>query len=58
MGMGGDFSPNPQYPGKVGYVYNEEAARGLYAHWRRMMTEPDWRTLAPRQVLERMAKQA
>jgi hypothetical protein len=55
MGMGGDFGKNSEYPGRVGYVYNEEAARGMYAHWRRMMTEPDWRTLAPKQSLKRAA---
>lgn len=55
MGLGGKFGGNEKYPGRVGYVYNEEAARGLYAQWRRMMTEPDWRTLAPKEVLKRMA---
>lgn len=55
MGMGGKFGGNDPYPGRTGYVYNEEAARGLYAHWRRMMTEADWRTLAPKQVLKQMA---
>lgn len=38
---------DPDFPGDIGYVYNEENARGFYAHWLRMMTEPGWDTLAP-----------
>lgn len=55
MGMNGQFEQNGKYPGRTGYVYNEEAARGLYEHWRRMMTEPDWSTLAPKPQLEQLA---
>ncbi|HEP8861223.1 SRPBCC family protein [Pseudomonas aeruginosa] len=38
---------NPDFPGKTGYVYNEEAARGFYHQWSRMMSEPSWETLKP-----------
>lgn len=48
MGLGRSTTGNPHYPGMLGYVYNEEAARGLYTHWARMMSEPDWSTLAPK----------
>ena len=45
MGLGRTESDNPDYPGTISYVYSEEAARGLYAQWRRMMTAPDWAAL-------------
>ena len=48
MGKGRSAADNPHYPGSIGYVYNEEAARGLYHQWIRMMTEPDWDTLGPK----------
>lgn len=38
-------SEYPEYPGTISYVYSEEAARGLYAQWVRMMTSPDWAAL-------------
>jgi len=47
MGIGREKPPHPLYPGRLGYVYSENAARGLYTHWTRMMTETDWGTLAP-----------
>lgn len=47
MGLGRARTGNPEYPGRIGYVYGEEAARGMYAHWARMMTEPSWATLKP-----------
>nr|BAK52803.1 biphenyl 2,3-dioxygenase, large subunit [Janibacter sp. TYM3221]BAM76236.1 biphenyl 2,3-dioxygenase, large subunit [Janibacter sp. TYM3221] len=45
MGLGRTDSDNPDYPGTISHVYSEEAARGLYAHWRRMMTSADWAAL-------------
>ncbi|GAB6919769.1 aromatic ring-hydroxylating dioxygenase subunit alpha [Rhodococcus erythropolis] len=36
---------DPDWPGTISYVYSEEAARGFYAHWSRMMTAPDWAAL-------------
>lgn len=47
MGTGGSTEEHPVYPGRIGYVYAEESARGFYAHWQRMLTERDWATLAP-----------
>lgn len=38
---------NPDFPGKTAYVYSEEAARGFYYHWSRMMTEENWDELKP-----------
>lgn len=45
MGIGRDEGSHPDYPGRIGYVYNENAARGLYTHWARMMTSPNWAAL-------------
>jgi len=45
MGIGNDKGGHPDYPGRIGYVYNENAARGLYTHWARMMTSPNWAAL-------------
>ncbi|ASY46862.1 benzene 1,2-dioxygenase (plasmid) [Sphingobium xenophagum] len=47
MGMGMRDTGNPVYPGRTGYVFSEDAARGFYSHWQRMLTEPSWETLAP-----------
>jgi phenylpropionate dioxygenase-like ring-hydroxylating dioxygenase large terminal subunit len=47
MGMGKHRSDHPIYPGRIGYVFAEDAARGFYHHWQRMLTEPGWETLAP-----------
>ncbi len=47
MGLGQSTQKNPNYPGRVGDVYSEDAARGFYTHWMRMMTEPSWDTLKP-----------
>lgn len=48
MGLGGSRPGHELFPGRIGHVYSEEAARGLYSHWARMMTEPSWETLGPR----------
>ncbi len=45
MGLGHTDSSHPDYPGTISYVYSEEAARGLYTQWVRMMTSPDWAAL-------------
>ncbi|MBB6193372.1 phenylpropionate dioxygenase-like ring-hydroxylating dioxygenase large terminal subunit [Sphingobium wenxiniae] len=50
MGLGQSLAGDPRFPGRVGYVFSENAARGFYAHWLRMMTEPTWSTLSPKQV--------
>ena len=47
MGTEGSTEEHPVYPGRIGYVYAEDSARGFYAHWQRMLTERDWATLAP-----------
>lgn len=47
MGLNVPNKNNPEYPGKTAYVYAEEAARGMYHHWGRMMSEPSWNTLKP-----------
>lgn len=52
MGMGNTRTDHPVYHGKIGYVYAEEAARGFYHHWQRMLTETDWATLAPQDYRE------
>jgi biphenyl 2,3-dioxygenase subunit alpha len=47
MGLGRSRTDEPNFPGRIGYVYGEEAARGMYQHWARMMSEPSWDTLKP-----------
>ncbi len=47
MGLNVPNKSNSDFPGKTSYVYGEEAARGFYHQWSRMMTEPDWETLKP-----------
>lgn len=47
MGLNLPGRGNPDFPGNTAYVYAEEAARGMYRHWARMMSEPDWETLRP-----------
>jgi phenylpropionate dioxygenase-like ring-hydroxylating dioxygenase large terminal subunit len=46
MGQG-RAGPHPEFPGRIGYVYGEEAARGLYGHWARMLVTEDWASLYP-----------
>lgn len=45
MGLGQTISNHPDYPGTISQVYSEEAARGLYTQWVRMLTAPDWHAL-------------
>lgn len=47
MGAGIPNKNNSDFPGNTGYVYSEEAARGFYHHWSRMMSEDSWDTLKP-----------
>ncbi|MFT6624889.1 MAG: biphenyl 2,3-dioxygenase alpha subunit [Cycloclasticus sp.] len=47
MGLGSSATDNPDFPGRISDVYSEDAARGMYQHWLRMMTEPSWDTLKP-----------
>lgn len=41
----GHAKPNKEFPGKIGYVYGEEAARGFYSHWSKMLVTDDWSSL-------------
>ncbi|MSP42950.1 MAG: aromatic ring-hydroxylating dioxygenase subunit alpha [Alphaproteobacteria bacterium] len=43
----GHTGRDPMWPGVTGYVYGEEAARGFYAHWGKMITTDDWAALYP-----------
>jgi biphenyl 2,3-dioxygenase subunit alpha len=45
MGLGKAVDNDPDYPGMISYVYSEEAARGMYAQWARMMTSKNWEAL-------------
>jgi len=47
MGLNMPDRSDPAFPGKTTYVYAEEAARGFYHQWARMMSEPSWDTLKP-----------
>jgi phenylpropionate dioxygenase-like ring-hydroxylating dioxygenase large terminal subunit len=37
MGLGQSRSDHPRFPGRIGYVYSEEAARGFYGRWLQAM---------------------
>ena len=41
MGLGRARDDDPQFPGRIGWVYSEEAARGFYAQWQRLLTDPE-----------------
>ncbi|MBE7194643.1 MAG: aromatic ring-hydroxylating dioxygenase subunit alpha [Gordonia polyisoprenivorans] len=45
MGLGQAKKDDPVWPGDISYVYSEDAARGMYMQWVRMMTSPDWAAL-------------
>jgi len=47
MGLGNSTTDHPDFPGRISGVYSEDAARGMYQHWLRMMTELSWDTLKP-----------
>jgi len=47
MGLGDSTTEHPDFPGRIGGVYSEDAARAMYQHRLRMMTEPSWDTLKP-----------
>lgn len=40
MGLGAARKDDPDFPGVVSWVYSEEAARGFYAQWKRLLTYP------------------
>jgi nitrite reductase/ring-hydroxylating ferredoxin subunit len=42
MGKGHAQSHHPDFPGTTNYVYGEEAARGFYSHWSRMLAGDSW----------------
>jgi len=41
MGQGAGPADDPDFPGALSTAYAEEAARGFYAHWQRMLTDAD-----------------
>lgn len=41
MGMGRDYGGDPDLPGSKRQALSEDAARGFYAHWLKLMTQPD-----------------
>ena len=41
MGQGELKDQDPDYPGTISLAYAEEAARGFYAHWQRLMIDAD-----------------
>jgi hypothetical protein len=45
MGKGHARCDNPDFPGTTNYVYGEEAARGFYSHWARMLAGDTWAEL-------------
>lgn len=47
MGLHKKQRPDDRFLGNTDSFFSENAARGFYAHWVRMMTEEDWSTLAP-----------
>jgi len=46
MGKGHAGRNNPDFPGITNYVYGEEAARGFYQHWARMLAAESWDDLS------------
>ncbi|MBT6275727.1 MAG: aromatic ring-hydroxylating dioxygenase subunit alpha, partial [Chromatiales bacterium] len=48
MGRGHARRDHPDFPGIIGNVYGEEAARGFYSHWNTMLTTDDWASLYPK----------
>ncbi|MBE2997525.1 aromatic ring-hydroxylating dioxygenase subunit alpha [Nocardiopsis sp. HNM0947] len=42
MGLGIHDDHDPDYPGRVGELYSDNAARGFYARWRDLMNTPAW----------------
>ncbi|WP_454834440.1 aromatic ring-hydroxylating oxygenase subunit alpha [Pseudomonas lini] len=50
MGIDQESIIHPKFPGHISPVISENAARGFYSHWARMMTEPNWSTLKPNDV--------
>lgn len=42
MGLGGHTDDDPDYPGRVGELYSDNAALGFYGRWRDLMNTPAW----------------
>jgi biphenyl 2,3-dioxygenase subunit alpha len=45
MGLGTEQASHPDYPARIGWVYGEMAARGLYDRWAQMMGARSWAEL-------------
>ncbi|MGK2873516.1 MAG: aromatic ring-hydroxylating oxygenase subunit alpha [Alphaproteobacteria bacterium] len=56
MGKGHAKADDPDWPGIIGNVYGEEAARGFYAHWGKMIATDDWASLYPAEVKTKAAE--
>lgn len=56
MGKGHTNANDPIWPGVIGNVYGEEAARGFYSHWGKMIATDDWASLYPAEVKTRAAE--
>ncbi|MFZ5914244.1 MAG: aromatic ring-hydroxylating oxygenase subunit alpha [Pseudomonadota bacterium] len=56
MGKGHAKTNDPEWPGVTGNVYGEEAARGFYAHWAKMLATDDWASLYPADAASRAAE--
>lgn len=41
MGLGKSATGTPGFPGELGWVFSEVAARGFYSQWQRLLAEPD-----------------
>ena len=41
MGLGKSSTDHETFPGRISYVYSEEAARGFYARWRELVLTED-----------------
>lgn len=40
MGLGRSRGDDPDFPGSVGWIFSEEAARGFYGQWQRLLLDP------------------
>jgi len=56
MGKGHSNANDPIWPGVTGNVYGEEAARGFYSHWGKMITTDDWASLYPAHAASKAAE--
>lgn len=56
MGKGHTNANDPVWPGIIGNVFGEEAARGFYAHWGKMIATDDWASLYRAEVKTKAAE--